>query len=53
MMNQFANEDNWKAHYKTTGPEIWNDTKGTLERGVIVSIICDRGDRYLSSDLFG
>ena len=24
-----------------------------LESGVIVSIICDRGDRYLSSDLFG
>jgi cysteine synthase len=21
-MFQFANEDNWKAHYKTTGPEI-------------------------------
>jgi len=24
-----------------------------LEHGVIVSIVCDRGDRYLSSDLFG
>jgi cysteine synthase B len=23
-----------------------------LEKGLIVSIICDRGDRYLSSDLF-
>ena len=23
-----------------------------LESGVIVSIVCDRGDRYLSSDLF-
>jgi len=26
MINQFANEDNWKAHYKTTGPEVWRDT---------------------------
>ncbi|MFD1095870.1 cysteine synthase CysM [Salegentibacter chungangensis] len=26
MINQFSNDDNWKAHYKTTGPEIWNDT---------------------------
>jgi cysteine synthase B len=30
MLNQFANDDNWKAHYKTTGPEVWNDTKGTV-----------------------
>ncbi len=27
MMNQFANNDNWKAHYTTTGPEIWRDTE--------------------------
>ena len=26
MINQFSNDDNWKAHYKTTGPEIWRDT---------------------------
>jgi len=30
MLNQFANDDNWKAHYKTTGPEIWSDTKGEV-----------------------
>ncbi|TRO66534.1 cysteine synthase CysM [Christiangramia sabulilitoris] len=26
MLNQFANDDNWQAHYKTTGPELWFDT---------------------------
>ncbi len=30
MLNQFANDDNWKAHYKTTGPEVWNDTDGKV-----------------------
>ncbi|HVD98786.1 MAG TPA: cysteine synthase CysM [Cytophagaceae bacterium] len=157
MLNQFANPDNYMAHYHSTGPEIWKDTNGgithfvssmgttgtimgtskflkeknnavqivgvqptdgskipgirrwpkeylpkifdpsrvdkiidvseedarkmsntlartegvfagmssggavtaalrlaeTIEQGVIVCIICDRGDRYLSSDLFG
>lgn len=30
LMNQFANPDNYLAHYKTTGPEIWQDTEGQI-----------------------
>ena len=29
-LNQFANPDNWGAHYKTTGPEIWEKTNQSI-----------------------
>ena len=30
QLNQFSNDDNWRAHYRTTGPEIWRDTDGQV-----------------------
>lgn len=30
MPNQYANTDNVKAHYETTGPEIWRQTNGQV-----------------------
>ena len=34
MPNQYANPDNVRAHYETTGPEIWEQTEGRVRRFV-------------------
>ena len=30
VLDQFANPDNWDAHYHSTGPEIWEATAGRI-----------------------
>lgn len=37
IAGQFVNPANWQIHYKTTGPEIWRDTDGSVD--VFVSAV--------------
>ena len=30
MLDQFSNQDNYLAHYNSTGPEIWRETEGLV-----------------------
>ena len=30
LLDQFANPDNWNAHYSSTGPELWEATQGEI-----------------------
>ncbi len=34
-INQFGNDDNWKAHYETTAPEIWEQLDGKVDAIVV------------------
>lgn len=37
MTDQFNNENNWKAHYCGTGPEIWEQTEGRV-RAIVIGL---------------
>jgi cysteine synthase B len=33
-LDQYGNPENWRAHYRTTGPEIWAQTRGVISHFV-------------------
>jgi cysteine synthase B len=52
MLDQFSNEDNWRAHFETTGPEVWQQSGGSVR--AFVSAMGTTGtimgvSRYLKS----
>src|SRR5438128_1991124 len=48
---QFSNVDNIEAHYRTTGPEIWEQCGGVIS--AIVTMANDTGQRYFTTPLCG
>ena len=50
LLNQFANPDNSRAHYKTTAPEIWRDTDKSITH--FVSAMGTTGTIMGCSDFF-
>lgn len=51
ILDQFANPDNWGAHYHGTAPEIWRDTGGELTH--FVASMGTTGTIMGSSRFFG
>lgn len=57
MLDQFANEDNPRAHYETTAPEIWRQSEGQVTHfvssmGTTGTIMgCSRYFREVNPDL--
>ncbi|HRC84999.1 MAG TPA: PLP-dependent cysteine synthase family protein, partial [Thermoanaerobaculia bacterium] len=33
-LDQYSNDENWRAHFRTTGPEIWAQTEGRISHFV-------------------
>ncbi len=53
-VDQYSNEENWKAHYTTTGPEIHTQTQGRLTHfisGLGTSGTCMGTGRYIRAHL--
>jgi len=61
VLDQFANADNWNAHFVSTGPEIWRDTGGEITHfvssmgttGTIMGVSAYLKDKKPSVEIIG